>query len=111
MIKGDRAKTIFLLGLVFVLQVIIFAPQVGTGFVTDDFIWLVNIVIDGEVDYLRPLKITTGFFRPLVSWTFGMQYEFHGMNPKPYGWFNLFLHLVNIFLVFLLLSSVEMFRP
>lgn len=111
MIKGDRAKTIFLLGLVFVLQIIIFAPHMGTGFLTDDFIWLDNIVIDGEVDYLRPLTITTGFFRPLVSWTFGLQYELHGMNSRPYGWFNLFLHLVNIFLVYLLLSSVKISGP
>jgi hypothetical protein len=111
MIRGDRAKQMFLLGLVFVLQVIIFAPHVGTGFVTDDFIWLDNIVIDGEVDYLRPLTITTGFFRPLVSWTFGLQYELHGMNSRAYGWFNLFLHLVNIFLVYLLLSSAAIFRP
>jgi len=111
MIKGEQAKTIILLGLVFVLQVIIFAPHVGTGFVTDDFIWLDNIVIDGEVDYGRPLTITTGFFRPLVSWTFGLQYELHGMNSRPYGWFNLFLHLVNILLVYLLLSSAAIFRP
>jgi hypothetical protein len=111
MIKVDREKTIFLLGLVMVLQVIIFAPQVGTGFVTDDFIWLDNIVINGEVDYWRPFTITTGLFRPLVSWTFGLQYELHGMNPRPFGWFNLFLHLVNILLVYLLLSSVEISRP
>jgi hypothetical protein len=111
MIKGDRAKTIFLLGLVFVLQIIIFAPHVGTGFVTDDFTWLDNIVIDGKVDYLRPFIITTGFFRPLVSWTFGLQYELHGMNSRPYGWFNLFLHLVNILLVYLLLSSAAISRP
>lgn len=109
-IKGDRAKTIFLLGFVFVLQVIIFAPHAGTGFVTDDFIWLDNIVINGEVDYLRPLTITTGFFRPLVSWTFGLQYELHGKNSRPYGWFNLFLHLVNILLVYLLLSSAAISR-
>lgn len=109
--KEDRKKTGFLLSLVFVLQVIIFAPHVGTGFVTDDFVWLDNIVINGEVDYLRPLTITTGFFRPLVSWTFGLQYELHGMNSLPYGWFNLFLHLVNIFLVYLLLSSVDIFKP
>jgi hypothetical protein len=111
MIKGNRPKTIFLLGLVFVLQVIIFAPHAGTGFVTDDFIWVDNIVIDGKVDYLGPLTITTGFFRPLVSWTFGLQYELHGMNSRPYGWFNLFLHLVNILLVYLLLSSAAISRP
>jgi len=111
MVKGDRAKIIFLLGFVLVLQVIIFAPHAGTGFVTDDFIWLDNIVIDGQVDYLRPLTFTTGFFRPLVSWTFGLQYELHGMNSRPYGWFNLFLHLVNIFLVYLLLSSAAISRP
>jgi len=111
MIKVDREKTIFLLGLVLVLQAIIFAPHVGTGFITDDFIWLDNIVINGKVDYWRPFTITTGFFRPLVSWTFGLQYELHGMNSRAFGRFNLFLHLVNILLVYLLLSSVELSRP
>ncbi|UCH94337.1 MAG: hypothetical protein JSV88_29275 [Candidatus Aminicenantes bacterium] len=110
MIKREKQKTILLLGLLLVFELIIYLPQVGTGFVKDDFAWLSNIVINGKVDYLRPFTITTGFFRPLVSWTFGVQYELHGMNPGPYGWFNLFLHLVNILLVYLLLSSAAVSR-
>lgn len=111
MSKEDRLKKIFFLCLILLIQIIIYLPQVGRGFVTDDFVWLSNIVIDGRVDYFRPLTITTGFFRPLVSWTFGIQYQLHGMDPRFFGWFNLFLHLVNILLVYLLLSSVEISRP
>ncbi|MCJ7682609.1 MAG: hypothetical protein MUP70_17905 [Candidatus Aminicenantes bacterium] len=111
LIKGDKQQRTFLLGLVLVLQIIIYAPQVGTGLVTDDFTWLDNTVSDGKVDYLRPFAITTGFFRPLVNLTFGVQYQLHGLNPRPYGWFNLFLHLINVLLVYLLLSSLEISRP
>ncbi len=106
--RPHPGQKMFLVGLVLVLQVIIYAPQVGTGFVTDDLTWLDNTVTDGKVDYLRPFTITTGFFRPMVNLTFGVQYQLHGLNPRPYGWFNLFLHLVNILLVYRLLSSLEM---
>ena len=104
-------KTVSLLGLLIFTQLIIFAPHVGTGFVTDDFIWLGNVVTNGEVDCLKPFSITTGFYRPMVSLTFGLQYRLHGMNAGPYGWFNLFLHLLNVILVFLLFSTIEVSRP
>jgi hypothetical protein len=110
-IKEDKQKKLFLLAAVLVFQVVIYAPHVGTGFITDDFVWLDNTVVNGEVDYLRPFTATTGFYRPMVSLTFALQYRLHGMNPRPYGWLNLLLHLVNILLVYLVLSSVEISRP
>jgi len=54
--------------------------------------------------YYRPFTKTTGFFRPLVSLTFGLQYQLHGLHPKPFGLFNLLLHLLNIILVYFLLT-------
>ncbi|MFX0196215.1 MAG: hypothetical protein ACFFCW_08845 [Candidatus Hodarchaeota archaeon] len=86
-------------------------PYVGEGFVRDDFNWLENIVHDGKVDYLRPFTKTTGFFRPMVSLSFGIQYQIHGMASKPYGLFNLLLHLLNIVLVYLLLIRIEKTKP
>ncbi len=109
--KINKTTTIFLLSLALILQLIIYAAHVGTGFVSDDFNWLGNIVVNGKVDYLKTFTTTTGFFRPLTNITFGLQYHFHNLNPRPYGWFNLLLHLMNIILVFLLLSSVELTRP
>lgn len=96
-----------LLALIVALQIMIFAPHVGKGFIKDDFTWLENVVPDGKVDYLRPFTQTTGFFRPLVGISFGVQYQVYGMNPRPFGLFNLILHIFNIILVYLLLSSWE----
>jgi len=101
----DKKAAIFLLALVLGVQLMVYAPHAGAGFVTDDFEWLGNTVVNGKVDYLRPFTMTTGFYRPLVGLTFGLQYQLHGMNPWPYGWFNLGLHMANILLVYLLLSS------
>jgi hypothetical protein len=49
---------------------------------------------------------TTGFFRPLVGISFALQYELFGLNPLPYGLFNLILHLLNILLVFILFKKI-----
>jgi hypothetical protein len=84
---------------------------VGTGFVTDDFNWLESVVRSGKVEYLRSFTSTTGFFRPLVGLSFAIQYRLHGMNPKAYGLFNMFLHMLNTILVYLLLSQWEKSRP
>lgn len=107
-IKGRFASWVILL--ILVLQVIIFAPNVGKGFVTDDFNWLESVVRGGRVEYLSPFTQTTGFFRPLVGISFGLQYQLHGMEPKAFGLFNLFIHLLNIILVYLLFARWDMTR-
>ncbi|MCP5049561.1 MAG: hypothetical protein GY940_20495 [bacterium] len=109
--KDGKKKRMFLLGVLLILQVVIYAPNVGTGFVTDDFIWLGNSVTAGEVDIFKPFTVTTDFYRPLTGVGFGLQYALHGMNPWPYGAFNLLLHLGNILLVYLLLSTWPVSRP
>ncbi len=93
------------------LQIIIYAPNVGEGFIRDDFTWLDNVIREGQADYLRPFTETTGFFRPLVSFTFGIQYQLHGLRSKPFGLFNLFLHILNIILVYSLLSCRKETKP
>ena len=109
--KKNKKKTLVLLFLLFILELIIFSPHVGKGFITDDFIWLNSVVPDGNVDYIRPFTKTTGFFRPMVGLSFAIQFQIHGMDPMPYGFFNLFLHILNIILVYLLLSIHKEFKP
>ncbi|MFC2155424.1 hypothetical protein ACFLRB_02900 [Acidobacteriota bacterium] len=108
--KFFLSPVLVLIGLL-IVQIIIFSPQVNRGFVNDDLTWLENVVPDGKIDYLRPFSKTTGFFRPIVGITFGLQYQLYGMDARPYGLFNLFLHLLNIILVFLLLSYWKKTKP
>jgi hypothetical protein len=100
----NRKKSILILVLVLTLQIIIHAPHVGKGFIKDDFIWLESVFSNGEIDYLRPLTVTTGFYRPVVSLSFALQYKIFKLNSKSYGLFNLLLHLLNIVLVYLIFS-------
>lgn len=111
MFIDNKKREILLLTVLLAIQVLIYAPNVGKGFITDDFTWLGNVVKNGEVDFVRPFRFTNGFFRPLVSASFGVQYLLHGLRPGPYGWFNLVFHLLNIFLIFMLVSSLIPFKP
>jgi hypothetical protein len=107
--ETSKKINIPVLGLVMILQLIIYAPHVGTGFVTDDFVWLGSNMVKGEMDFLRPFTVITGFYRPLPGLSFALQYKLHGMNPGPYGWFNLLFHLLNILMVYVLVSSLKAF--
>jgi hypothetical protein len=109
-IKTDKIR-ILLLGLILVYQLLIYLPHVGTGFIKDDFVWLENVTTDGKVEYLKPFSVSTGFYRPLISLTFGLQFYFHGMNSFYYGLFNLLIHLLNIIMVFLIFNSYKTMKP
>lgn len=94
-----------------VFQVAIFLPGIGKGFITDDFIWLDNVLEDGQLDFSKPFSTGTGFYRPLVSLSFGFQYLIHGTEPLPYSVFNILIHVLNIVLIYLLLNSFSIARP
>jgi hypothetical protein len=97
--RKDRAQAC-ILALLLLTLVAVYLPHVGKGFVTDDFIWLSESLHDGRIDLARLLRTTTGFFRPLVGLSFGLQFLWHGTDPLAYGIFNLLLHLLNVILAF-----------
>jgi hypothetical protein len=114
MVLMKKTETIFpwiALALILLLELSIYWPAVGQGFISDDFIWIESTLNQGEIDYFKPFHETTGFFRPLIAVTFAWQYHAAGMNPRPYGLFNLFFHLLNIIMVFLLFSSRIQWKP
>lgn len=104
---GNTIYNVALLGLILLLQLAIFAPNVGGGFITDDYIWIREVTNPFGVAMLRPFSITSGFYRPLISLSYGLQFWAHGMEPVFYGWFNLLLHMINIVMLYYLLSSWE----
>jgi hypothetical protein len=79
----------------------IYVPDVGHGFVKDDFQWI--------IDARRPPRAlfthTNGFFRPLVTLSFRANYELFGLDPHPYGLTNLALAAACAALVFALTRS------
>lgn len=109
-LKDDRAQA-WVLALVLLALAAVYLPFVGRGFVSDDFIWLRESLQDGRIDLSRTFFATTGFFRPMVGLSFALQRLLHGMDPRPYGLFNLLLHLLNVILAFWLLRRWDRTRP
>ena len=108
-LQGDRAQA-WVLALVLLALAAAYLPFVGRGFVSDDFIWLRESLHDGRIDLSRTFLSTTGFFRPMVGLSFALQRLLHGMDPRPFGLFNLLLHLLNVMLAFRLLRRWDRTR-
>jgi hypothetical protein len=98
--RGETARSlavalpIAILSLAWALFVlVVYCPDVGRGFVKDDFTWIrsAKTVIAQPARLIRPLD--AGFYRPVVTATFVWDYAGHGWQPRAYGWTNLWLYV------------------
>ena len=55
-------------------------------------------------------KIVTPYYRPLLEIFYRLQYFVFGMNPAGFHLFNVLLHILNAFLVFLLFVRLRLKR-
>ena len=98
---------IALLGLAwFVFVLAVYCPDLGRGFVKDDFTW-----IRAAKDALaQPSRILVpsepGFYRPLITTSFLLDYRIHRWRPRGYGWTNLGLYVACTFAVAALASAI-----
>jgi hypothetical protein len=94
--------------MVFLAALVLYLPITGHTLQTDDFSRISdNAALSG--DYFRDLLLdnkTDGFYRPLNHLSFGLTYHFFGLNPYPYGLFNLLLLLGSSYLVFRIAEEV-----
>src|SRR5215510_4277884 len=97
MYSWHAAPRLLILVLLF-LFCVIYVPDVGHGFLKDDFQW----VIDARQPPAALLTNTNGFFRPLVTLSFRANYELSGLNPYPYGLTNFLLAAACALFVFVL---------
>lgn len=70
---------------------IAYAADVGRGFISDDFAWILHGRLGGGDDLRRIFTSSVGFFRPLVSLSFGLNYAALGLTPRGFGFTNLLL--------------------
>jgi hypothetical protein len=61
---------------------------VGSGFIKDDFRWILSSRITDFQEVTRLFTKTTGFYRPLVSLSFTVNDRVAGTRPKIYGLTN-----------------------
>ena len=78
------------------LIILIYGCDAGHGFVKDDFGWVVTSRLQQPSDLRNLLGAPTGFFRPLVSLSFAIDYALFGAAPRGYGLTNLALLLACI---------------
>lgn len=69
-----------------------YLPDVGHGFISDDFSWILHSTVRSASDLWRPLLETPmGFYRPLVSWSFAANRAIAGLSPLGYALVNLMI--------------------
>lgn len=96
MTSKTGAFTAILAGSWLLFATAVYLPDVGRGFVKDDFGWVETgrAAATAPVDALLPEA--PGFYRPAVAFTFAFDYLLHGVRPRGYGFTNLALYLLCI---------------
>ena len=69
----------------------IYLPDIGHGFVRDDFHWIRAGLIASPDDLTRLLSRDVGFYRPVVLASFSVNYALFGLHAFPYALTNLVL--------------------
>jgi hypothetical protein len=95
-----------IVGVVAVVAVICFLPLTKYFFLQDDFILLEGAAFQPNTAFSAVFDSKPGLFRPLTKVAyFAFMYKLFGLNPTPYHFVSLLLHMINIFLFFSLLRK------
>ena len=72
----------------------LYGTACGRGFISDDYAWIRHGRFDDLSDVAHIFSSSVGFYRPLVSLSFGLNFHLFGLSPYGYGLTNLALALV-----------------
>lgn len=84
------------------LFLVIYLPDAGHGFISDDFRWIVEGRLATPADLVRVFTSNVGFYRPVVTLSFGLDYALWGDNARGYGVTNLALCLAGAWTLYVL---------
>jgi hypothetical protein len=99
-------KRYYLLGLfigIFIL--ILYLPTMNTYLMGDDFEWL-DSVYSGWSNPAQLFELINNFFRSTVKFTYLLNYTLFGTDVVFYNIFTVLLHLINIFLLYVLVFKI-----
>jgi hypothetical protein len=80
----------------------IYLPDLGHGFISDDFRWINESRVDAPADIAGIFTTNIGFYRPLVALSFASDSSLWGTNAFGYGLTNLLLCSASALLLFAL---------
>jgi hypothetical protein len=84
------------------LFLIIYLPDVGHGFISDDFGWIAASRLDSVSEAITLFTSNTGFYRPVVVVSFAVDHAVWGTNAFGYGLANVTLCLLAAAMLFAL---------
>jgi hypothetical protein len=84
-----------------------YLPDLGHGFVKDDFMWIRSARIQSAGDAVGLFTQNVGFYRPIVAATFALDYALWGMEPLAYGITNLALLATGAWLLYLVARQLN----
>jgi hypothetical protein len=87
---------------------LIYLPAAGHGFIKDDFGWIAQSSVASWSDAAGLLGSPTGFFRPIVSLSFGVNRWLCGLQPLCYGLTNVALAVACGAAVFILARGLSL---
>jgi hypothetical protein len=118
-----KKKTLFLCGLILItFNILVFLPSLKGDFVFDDIHLVRNSPITQNPSFLKnflwqafgdPLEKDrngketangTRFYRPVIAFSFWLDYKLWGLNAAGFHLTNLLIHSFNVILLFLLLT-------
>jgi hypothetical protein len=82
-----------LVGAWVLFAVAVYLPDVGRGFVKDDFGWIDAGRAALQAPSVALLSPAPGFYRPIVALSFAFDYFVHGVEPRGYGFTNFALYV------------------
>jgi hypothetical protein len=94
--------------ILFALLSAIYLPDLGHGFVKDDYRWIAASRVQSLPDLVHLFTTNVGFYRPLVSTTFAVDHALWGLNPEGYALTNVALLLADAVLLFLLARRLSL---
>src|SRR5687768_16410889 len=88
---------------------VVYGPDLDAGLSKDDFSWVAHSRISRPLDVLRLLLTApTGFYRPVVHFTFAANHAMFGLEPLAYSLTNFTLLVTAVAGVALLGRSLSM---
>jgi hypothetical protein len=97
-------------GLLLAAFLVIYLPDVGHGFIKDDFGWIAGSRVTSAHDVGELFERNAGFYRPLVSASFAADYALWRFDPFAYGITNLVAVFVDAVLLFCLARKLSASR-
>jgi tetratricopeptide (TPR) repeat protein len=111
-LSADRFKPLYLSLLIVVLTFLSFSPVLQSGFLWDDDAVTDNPFLK-SVDGLYKIWFTPSLMTkeahnwPLAYTAFWIQYQIWGLQPLGYHLVNLFLHSINVLLIWKIFSRID----